>query len=403
MTYSFSKLPFLTFGKPITFPEHRRADITTYILLIIFAANLTGAIIVRYFFGKWGTFDLIGLTITFFAVLISRTRYYSIGAFGFIFLSCFLAYFVAKVHTRSGDNLSPWLSWFVLPLLLSPLIFSWRKTIFASIVPSIFMLMFILKEHPANWGGLMSILIIGAFISTAIAYSYERDLQLIFRQNEQLIKAYEETLQGWAKVLEMRDKETHGHSERVTQLAVKIAQAMNIQDKSELQFIRYGSLLHDIGKLVISDSILHKPDILTPKEREIIQQHTEHAYEWLKDVEFLHLALDIPRYHHEKWDGSGYNFGLKGEQIPLSARIFAIADVWDALVNERVYRTAWTHKKAIAYITEQAGKEFDPQVVEKFLEVIQDENLISASESSNPASAYRLTAVSRDKPTETEK
>jgi hypothetical protein len=387
MSYSLSKLFFLTFEKPNTLSEQRRADITASILLIIFTANFAGAIIVRYVFGKWGTFDLIGLTVTFFAVLISRTRFYSIGAFSFIFLSSSLAYFVAEAHSRSGDNLSPWLSWLALPLLLSPLIFSWRKTIFASIVPSIFMLTFILKEHPINWGGLMSILIIGAFISTAIAYSYERDLQLISSQNEQLVKTYEETLQGWAKILEMRDKETHGHSERVTQLAVKIAQAMNIEDKNELQFIRYGSLLHDIGKLVISDSILHKPDILTPKEREIMQQHTEYAYQWLKDVEFLHLALDIPRYHHEKWDGSGYNFGLKEEQIPLSARIFAIADVWDALVNERVYRTAWTHKKAIAYITEQADKEFDPQVVEKFLEVIQNENLISASESSNPASA----------------
>lgn len=387
MSYSFSKLSFFAFGKPITLPEQRRADITASILLIIFIANLTGAFIVRYSFGKWGTFDLIGLIITFFAMVISRTRYYSIGAFTFILLSSFLAYFAAVTRSTSGDNASPWLSWLVLPLLVSPLIFSWQKTIFASFIPSIFMLIFILWENPANWGGLMSILVIGGFISVAIAYSYQKDLLLISNQNEQLTQTYDETLLGWAKVLEMRNKDTQGHSERVANLTVKIAKAMGIQDKKELQFIRYGSLLHDIGKLVISDSILLKPSALTPEERNIMQQHTEYAYEWLKEIDFLKLSLDIPRYHHERWDGSGYNFGLKAEQIPLHARIFAIVDCWDSLVNERVYRSSWSYEKAISYITEQKGKEFDPQIVEVFLQVIKNENLISANESSSSSSA----------------
>lgn len=210
----------------------------------------------------------------------------------------------------------------------------------------------------------------------------EKENNLILLQN-----AYNETLRGWVKILEMRDKETKGHSERVTHLTVKIAQEMGINDKKELLFIFYGSLLHDIGKIAISDTILRKPNILTPEERKIMEQHTEYAYEWLKDVEFLRPALDIPRYHHEKWDGTGYTHGLKAEQIPLSARIFAVADCWDALVNDRIYRTAWTYEKAISHIAQQAGKEFDPQVVENFLKVIQNENLLSTSESSSPTSA----------------
>lgn len=371
MSYGFSRSPFLALGRPISLPEQRRADITASILLIIFFANLAGAFIVRNLIGKWGTFDLIGLAITFFAVIISRTRHYSIGAFAFIVLSSYLAYFAAATRSISGDDASPWLSWLVLPLLVSPLIFSWRKTIFASFIPSIFMVVFILKEHPANWGGLMSILLIGGFVSVAIAYSYQKDLQLITTKNEQLRLTYDETLLGWAKVLEMRNKDTRGHSERVASLSVEVAKAMGIHDKGELQFIRYGSLLHDIGKLVIPDSILLKPGALTSEEREIMQRHTEYAYEWLKEIDFLHDALDIPRYHHERWDGSGYNFGLKAEQIPLHARIFAVVDCWDALVNERVYREAWSYKQAISYIKDQKGKEFDPQVVEAFLIVIQ--------------------------------
>lgn len=201
-----------------------------------------------------------------------------------------------------------------------------------------------------------------------------------------LEKAYDSTLEGWAKILEMRDKETEGHSKRVTTLTIKIAQSMSL-NADELRFIRYGSLLHDIGKMAIPDSILQKPDTLTPSERKVMELHTEYAYEWLKDVEFLLPALDVPRYHHEKWDGSGYNHGLKGEQIPLSARIFTIADIWDALTNNRIYRTAWTQAQTIDYIKSRAGKDFDPQVVEKFLEIIHDESLFSTSESSSSSSA----------------
>lgn len=329
--------------------------------------------LVRFFAkGNFYPPDFVVLAATFLAYLSTRTRYYAAGAVFLIFVMCFVAYSDAVRHIESGtQDVTSWLVWFVLPLLAAPLLFSWRAMIGVALVPAVFLLVFVLREHPTNWGALMAVLTTGAFISIAISYAYDSDLRLISEQNTKLLHAYDETLQGWAKILEMRDKETKGHSERVTNLTLKLAQAMNIQDTAKLQFIRYGSLLHDIGKIAIPDSILRKPDTLTAHERKVMELHTEYAYEWLNDVKFLHPALDIPRYHHEKWDGTGYNHGLKGEQIPLSARIFAVADCWDALTNDRTYRKAWTRAEAMEHIKNRAGTDFDPQVVEKFLEIIR--------------------------------
>ena len=379
--------PFCPYRSKDPFAE-RRANITAVIFLVLLMIIPVG-VLVRFFVkGNFYPPDFIILAATFLAYLSTRTRYYSAGAVFLIFVMCFVTYFDAARHIESGtQDVTSWLVWFVLPLLVTPLLFSWRAMIGIVPVPAIFLLVFILQEHPANWGVLMAVLTTGAFISIAIAYAYESDLRLIQEQNKKLLFAYDETLHGWAKILEMRDKETEGHSERVTELTVKLAQAMGVQDTTQLQFIRYGSLLHDIGKIAIPDSILRKPDTLTANEHKVMELHTEYAYEWLKDVEFLQPALDIPRYHHEKWDGSGYNHGLKGEKIPLSARIFAVADTWDALMNDRTYRKAWTRAQAIEYIESRAGIDFDPQVVEKFLEIIRSESFLPASESSSPSSA----------------
>lgn len=349
----------------------RRANITAVIFLVLLMIIPIGMLVRFFAKGNFYPPDFIVLAATFLAYLSTRTRYYSAGAVFLIFVMCFVAYSAATRRIESGtQDVTSWLVWFVLPLLASPLLLSWRAMIGVAPVPVVFLLVFILREHPANWGALMAVLVTGGFISIAISYAYDSDLRLISEQNKKLLHAYDETLQGWAKILEMRDKETKGHSERVTNLTLKLAQAMNIHD-TELQFIRYGSLLHDIGKIAIPDSILRKPDTLTAHERKVMELHTEYAYEWLKDVDFLHPALDIPRYHHEKWDGSGYNHGLKGEQIPLSARIFTVADTWDALTNDRTYRRAWTRAQAIEHIKNRAGTDFDPQVVEKFLEIIR--------------------------------
>jgi putative nucleotidyltransferase with HDIG domain len=188
------------------------------------------------------------------------------------------------------------------------------------------------------------------------------------RSNLELSLAYDATLLGWSNALDLRDKETEGHSQRVMEMTLQLARRLEFNDE-ELIPIRRGALLHDIGKMGVPDSILNKPGPLTEEEWASMRKHPQLAYDLLSPISYLHKALDIPYCHHEKWDGTGYPRGLKGEQIPLSARIFAVVDVWDALTSDRPYRKAWTDKKALKHIQEQAGKHFDAQVVKIFLEL----------------------------------
>ena len=191
--------------------------------------------------------------------------------------------------------------------------------------------------------------------------------------HEQLLSAYDATIEGWSRAMDLRDKETEGHTLRVTDLSVKLARNMGINE-GELMFIRRGALLHDIGKLGVPDSILHKTSSLNNEEWNIMRQHPQLAYDMLYPIEYLRPALDIPYCHHEKWDGTGYPRQLKGEAIPLAARIFAVIDVWDALTSNRPYRPAWEQQKATDHINEQSGKHFDPKVVEGFNKMLQSES-----------------------------
>ena len=186
--------------------------------------------------------------------------------------------------------------------------------------------------------------------------------------NAQLLDAYEATIEGWSHAMDLRDRETEGHSRRVADLTAQLAQSLGMSDK-EIMHLRRGALLHDMGKIGIPDTILHKPDELTDDEWAIMCQHPKYAYDMLYRVEYLRPALDIPYCHHEKWDGTGYPRGLKGEEIPMAARLFAIVDVWDALTSNRPYRPAWSQAETLAYIREQSGKHFDPQVVDLFFRV----------------------------------
>ncbi|MDE2215709.1 MAG: GAF domain-containing protein, partial [Planctomycetota bacterium] len=188
------------------------------------------------------------------------------------------------------------------------------------------------------------------------------------RSHAELALAYDTTIEGWSRALDLRDKETEGHTLRVTEMTLKLARSFGVK-KEELTHIRRGALLHDIGKMGIPDSILLKPDELTEEEWQIMRKHPEYAYQLLSPITYLHKALDIPYCHHEKWDGSGYPRGLKGEQIPLAARIFAVTDVWDALHSDRPYRPALPKGKAIEYIQAQSGTHFDPHVVKVFLKM----------------------------------
>ena len=186
------------------------------------------------------------------------------------------------------------------------------------------------------------------------------------KSNNDLTLAYEENIEGWSRTLDLRDKETEGHTQRVTEITLRLAKALGLSGE-ELVHIRRGALLHDIGKMGIPDNILLKPGSLSEDEWQIMRLHPDYAFELLSPINFLKPALDIPYCHHEKWDGSGYPRGLKGEQIPLAARIFSVVDVWDALCSDRPYRAAWPESQAVEYICEQVGSHFDPSIVEAFI------------------------------------
>jgi HD-GYP domain-containing protein (c-di-GMP phosphodiesterase class II) len=186
--------------------------------------------------------------------------------------------------------------------------------------------------------------------------------------NTELAIAYDSTLVGWANAMELRALEPVGHARRVDNLATHLAQVLGLNDIDQVH-IHHGALLHDIGKMGIPDSIVLKPGPLTEEEWEIMRTHPRCAYEMLSPISYLRLALDIPYSHHEKWDGTGYPRGLKGETIPLAARIFAVVDVWDALTSPQPYRKAWSETDALEYIRQQAGLHFDPLVVNSFLEL----------------------------------
>jgi len=169
----------------------------------------------------------------------------------------------------------------------------------------------------------------------------------------------------------LRDKETEGHSRRVTETTLKVACALFVPEE-ELVHIRRGAILHDIGKMSIPDEILRKRGNLTDEERAVVRQHPVTAQQLLERIPFLRKAMDIPYCHHEKWDGSGYPRGLKGREIPLAARIFAVVDVWDAVQSERPYKEVWPRERATAYLQEQAGEYFDPEIVDVFLRMIKE-------------------------------
>ncbi len=219
----------------------------------------------------------------------------------------------------------------------------------------------------SSWFNFMEALALQAAIAIDTVSLFE-GLQ---RSNQELEAAYEHTIEGWGQAMELRDYETNGHTRRVADITVSLARMMGVEEK-KLDHIRRGALLHDTGKIGIPDSVLFKPGKLTEEEWETMRRHPVMAYQMLSSIEYLRPALNIPYYHHERYDGSGYPHGLKGDEIPLEARIFAVIDVYDALTSDRPYRKAWTKEQAITYIREQSGKLFDQQVVEVFLKTIID-------------------------------
>jgi putative two-component system response regulator len=205
------------------------------------------------------------------------------------------------------------------------------------------------------------------------------------RFNEELTRAYDATIEGWTHALDLRDHETEGHCRRVTDLTLKLAREMGYPE-DQLIHVRRGAILHDIGKIGVPDDILLKPGDLTPEERHTLEQHPVYAYQMLATIPYQHPALDIPYYHHERWDGTGYPRGLRGTSIPLIARIFAVVDVYDALRNDRPYRRGWPEEQVRAYLLENTGTHFDPDVIRAFLKMLGQPHVASGRQAA-PASA----------------
>lgn len=206
----------------------------------------------------------------------------------------------------------------------------------------------------------------------AIAVNNAQLFENLERSNIDLTLAYDATIEGWSRALDLRDRETEGHTVRVTEMTMKLARASGMSEK-ELIHVWRGALLHDIGKMGVPDSILLKPDKLTDEEWSIMRKHPQFAMDMLAPIAYLRPALDIPYCHHEKWDGSGYPRGLKGTEIPLSARLFAMADVWDALSSDRPYRSAWPKDKVLDHIRSLAGSHFDPDLIRVFLKALGEQ------------------------------
>ncbi len=213
--------------------------------------------------------------------------------------------------------------------------------------------------------------VVGVLGVAADVTARERAMSELEESNQALTDAYDSTLEGWVGALDLRDRETEGHTRRVTRVTVELARRLGIPGE-DLVHLRRGALLHDIGKIGIPDSVLSKTGPLDEDEWELMRQHPVWAHEMISRVGFLQPALDIMYCHHERWDGRGYPRGLSGESIPLSARVFAVVDVWDALRSDRPYSESWDEDRVADYLREQAGGHFDPAVVEAFLNMLAE-------------------------------
>lgn len=204
----------------------------------------------------------------------------------------------------------------------------------------------------------------------SLASAFNHMVSSLRRSRVRLLNAYDSTLAGWSKALELRDNDTEGHTRRVVEMSTKLAKAMDLEG-DQIIHLRRGAILHDIGKMGIPDGILRKPAPLSEGEWEVMRKHPVYAHQMLDHIDYLRPALAVPRHHHEWWDGTGYPEGLKGEEIPLSARIFAVVDVCDALLSDRPYRPAWTVKQTLAYIRSMRGSQFDPSIVDTFMHLVR--------------------------------
>ena len=348
----------------------RLLSIFMLILLVIFMGFMvSSAINIEGY--RVPSADLLSYGLLIFIYAASRTKYYRIGIFLAILL--FPLNTFANIFEGTTQNPANTINFLTFSYIFAGIFLSiyWTTIYSLLMVATIWFLPDLAPQTIPDPTIIISPFTINTITALLVLVWMNHRNQIEEARQAEMKLTYDNTLAGWSQALEFRDKETKGHSLRVTMLTTQLASKMGITDEEMLQHIRRGALLHDIGKMAISNQVLLKVTALTNEDWEEIYKHPGYAYQMLKNVPFLQPALDIPLHHHEKWDGSGYPDGLKGEEIPLPARIFSVVDVWDALRSDRPYRQAWTYEKALDYILENRGIHFDPEVVDQFLSMIE--------------------------------
>ena len=304
----------------------------------------------------------IGIAITVFLILLWMNQKGHVLLVGWIFCMFLLLAIVAYYGSFDFPLMFFVMAWLVV--IASFILQPWASFLFAGIAITIFMW---IPEQSGNTVDFGSFPLAGLVILAIGAYTISGILN---KSISEAVRAYDETIHGWANALEIRNSEPLGHSQRVLNLTLSLARKLGIRGP-DLIHVRRGVLLHDIGKMGIPDAILHKPSALTEEEWMVVRKHPDHARDYFSGISYLTSAMDIPFFHHERWDGTGYPHGLQGEHIPLPARIFAVVDAWDVLQSDRPYREAWSREKALEYIQEHAHKHFDPRVVEVFTRSVE--------------------------------
>jgi putative nucleotidyltransferase with HDIG domain len=352
----------------------RKARLLSFFLICLFVLFLSVNLAYLFTFPGYifPTADLIGYGVLVTTYILSRTRLTNLAVA--ILLIMFPMNVFQNILAGTSMNVYVTLS-FLLPSYVLASIFLpgiWMAVFGYGTNLIIFMLPMLAPEMVPGLPEIIGPLAVGVISVTLLIIAIENRNQIERDRQSELRKAYDSTLEGWSRAFEIRDKETEGHSQRVTRLTLKLARACGLRG-DDLEYIYRGALLHDIGKMAIPDSILMKKTSLDDDEWVVMQTHPKIAFDMLSAISFLQPALVVPAYHHERWNGEGYPNGLRGEAIPLPARIFAVVDVWDALLSTRPYREAWTKEQALQYLKEQSGKQFDPAIVEKFIALDLDD------------------------------
>lgn len=335
-----------------------------FLFLLFLSINLIYVLTVPEY--RFPAADLIGYGFLVAIYLLSRSRFLNLA----IFLMLIMFPMNVFQNILGGTSINPvaTLSHLLTSYILASIFLNllWMAIYGYGINLVVLLLPLIAPGSVPSYLEIKGFLSVGVIVVTlCIIWSIYRN-KIEHDHQVALKSAYDSTLEGWSRALEIRDKETQGHSNRVTEMTLKLGKSLGL-DESSLEDLYRGALLHDIGKMAIPDSVLMKKSSLDENERKLMETHPKIAYDMLSRISFLEPALVIPAYHHEWWNGDGYPYGLHGDQIPIAARIFAIVDVWDALLSDRPYRKAWSKEKALEYIREQRGSQFDPRVVDAFM------------------------------------